>query len=233
MKKVLKVIGAIIVLIFLIYFVYRNIALRFVPSSDLVKDESTSRLYKSIMPNTDNPEWTTYYFNNNVSLDDIPLEMKYNIAFNNTGTGMSSVEEEKVKLAYEKTFGNGTYKPVNSFLGGCNTYKYDKTKKEYISYARTTCKPVNVSILSKIIDANETKKSFNLTVKIAYLDKTSRKVYKTCDKNLTNCSGVIKSNFKEFDEANLDNKSYNLHEYKFYYKEDNGNYVFDHNKKIK
>lgn len=233
MKNILKIIFTCIVFIFIGYVIYRNVELRHVPTSDLIRNEDTSKLYRSIMPNTDNPKWITYYYNNDTSINTIPLDMKYNIAFKATGTGLSTIDEKTFKEAYESIFGKNSYIPVNSFIGGCSVYYYDSINELYKYKEKGLCKDVNISILSRIIDANEKDDAFDLTVEIAYLDNKNKKVYRNCDTNLSNCSGVIKENFSDFDESNLAEKDYNLHKFKFYYTSKNGKYYFDHNEKIK
>lgn len=234
MKNILKIIGSVVLIIFLIYFVYRNINLWHVPKSDLVKNEATSKLYRKVIPNTDNISWMTYYYTNkDVKVNDIPEGMKYNIAFKNTGTGMNEVDEETLKKAYEDVYGEGSYKPVESFYGGCTKYYYDKINKMYKAKERNTCKSINTTIISKITDAEEKNNKFNLTVEIAYLDGNTRTVYKDCDSSLTSCTNIIEKNAVTFAEENLDEKNYNLHKYKFYYEGKNNNYYFVESKKIK
>ncbi len=233
MKNILKGILIFIIFLFLGYVLYRNIMLHKVPTIDLIKNESTSKLYRMMIPNSENPIWQTYLYNNDVNHKTFKDEIKYNLAYKNTGTSSSTIEEEKIKQSYEKVFGPNTYKQVNTILAGCEEYNYDLASKSYIIKERKTCNKGNITILSRIINAKESKDNFNLTVEIAYLDNSNKTVYRECDKTLKNCSGIIKKDFKEFDEANLSESNYNLHKYTFYYKDQNGNYYFDHNKKIK
>lgn len=233
MKNILKIIFTILVIIFMGYVIYRNVAMRHVPKTDLIKNEATSKLYRSIMPNTDNPKWITYFYNNDATINTIPLDMKYNIAYKESGSSLSTIKEEDIKEVYDKIFGKGTYKTTNSFLGGCNTYYYNSLNKIYKYNDRTPCKNININILSKVVDAEEKDNSFNLTVEIVYIDNQNKVVYKECDSDLKNCKGIIKKNFDEFDEADLEENKYDLHEYKFYFINKDGIYIFDHNEKIK
>lgn len=234
MRKVLKVIGTIILVCFLIYVFYRNINLRTIPSVDLIKDESTSSLYHSILPNTSNSSWTNYYYNNaSLTVNDIPEELKYNIAYKNTGTAESVIKEEVIKKAYEKVFGTNTYKAVESFIGGCNTYKYDEKSLSYVKITNDICKTPNIYILSKIVDADLTDTKMDITVVIAYIDKAKKIVYQNCNDDMTTCNNTLVKSFIDFDEASLDEEKYNLQKYKFTFTTTNNKYYFSSVKKIK
>lgn len=234
MKKGLKIIASIVIGLLLIYVVYRNINLRKIPSVDLIKDEQTSSLYHRVLPNTTNGEWINYYYSSNsLTTGEIPKQMKYNIAYKNTNTSDNKIAEEKLKAAYERVFGPNTYKTVESFTGGCNTYTYDINTTSYNKTTSENCKTSNIYILSKIIDAKMTKDTMEITVTIAYLDKIKKIVYKECNKDLSVCNNILEEAFNEFDEANLDQKKYNLSKYKFTYKILEDEYYFESVKKIK
>lgn len=234
MKKVFKVIFTIIFICLLIYVVYRNINLRTIPSSDLIKDEATSRLYYNLLPNTGNGEYTNYYFSHNkVDVEDIPSAMKYNIAYKNTGSGESILKEEIIKKEYEEVFGPDSYKSVKSFVGGCNTYTYDDVTLIYKKATSEVCKANNISILSKIVDASISGNNMDIEVAIAYIDNNKKMVYKSCNDDLTSCSNVLKKNFTEFDEADLDVEEYDLHKFKFTYQLNNEEYYFKSVSKVK
>lgn len=234
MRKGLKIITSIGIAILLIYITYRNINLRKIPSVDLIKDEQTSSLYRRILPNTIKGEWINYYYSNSsLTIKEIPKQMKYNIAYKNTNTSDNKIAEEKLKTAYERIFGPNTYEMTETFTGGCNTYTYDINTKSYNKTTTETCKTPSIYILSKIIDAKMTKDTMEITVTIAYLDKIKKIVYKDCNKDLSVCNNILEEKFSEFDEANLDQKKYNLSKYKFIYKMLNDEYYFESVKKIK
>lgn len=234
MKKLFKSIFTIIVLIFIGYVIYRNIILGTIPSIDLIKDEKTMSMYNNIMPNTSNNIWKNLYFTeDSLSVKNIPVEMKYNIAFKNMGTGESTISEDRIKKAYEKLFGEKSYLNVSSFQGGCNTYKYINTRKTYEKNQNTKCEPGKISILSKIIDAKQKDNSMDITVIIAYIDKEKRKVYKSCNNDMSKCSNVIKSNVDNFDEADLEKFKKKLNRYVFTYNLSKEEYYFDSVRKSK
>ncbi len=234
MKKGLKIIISIIIIILLVYIGYRNINLRKIASTNLIKDEQTSSLYHRILPNTVKGEWINcYYSNKSLTTEEIPKEIKYNIAYKNTNSSDNKIAEEKMKNSYERIFGANTYQAVENFIGGCNTYTYDKNTRSYNKTTNEICKPSNIYILSKIVDANMTEDTMEITVVIAYLDKIKKIVYNNCNKDLSICSDILESSFNEFDEANLDPKKYNLSKYKFTYKMVNDEYYFKSVKKAK
>ena len=45
MDRAIKVVGSVLLAVFIGYVMYRNIMLRFIPSSDLIKDEETKAMY--------------------------------------------------------------------------------------------------------------------------------------------------------------------------------------------
>ncbi len=234
MDRAIKIVGSILLAVFISYVVYRNIMLRFIPSSDLVKDEETKAMYHRTLPNTTNTLWKNLYFSNdNVKVSDIPNGMKYNIAYKNTGSGASKIENEELKKAYEKTFGPGTYKETNSFIGGCSTYTYNNSTNEYIVVQRKTCEELDTTILSKIVDVKMKKDTMEIDVVIAYLDGKNKKVYKDCNDDMTSCSNIIKDNFSAFDESDLELIKNSLHKYKFIYKEIDQEYYFSETRKLK
>lgn len=234
MQKVFKIITSIVIFLFLIYVGYRNINLRKVSSTNLIKDEQTSSLYHRILPNTVKEEWTNYYYSrNSLTIEEIPKEIKYNIAYKNTNISDNKIAEEKMKNSYERIFGQNTYQPVESFIGGCNTYTYDQNTRSYNNTTKEACKPSNIYILSKIVDAKTKEDIMEITIAIAYLDKIKKMVYKECNKDMSKCSNILEKSFTEFDEANLDPKKYDLSKYKFTYELINDEYYFNSVKKIK
>ena len=233
MKKVFKAILTIIFIGLVIYVIYRNIALRKIPSENLIKDEATSSLYHDILPNSSNTIWANYYFSHdNVSQKDIPTDMTYNIAFKKIGSSEKQISSDKFKESYEALFGPNTYKPVSTFTGGCNTYTYDDNTKIYSKTTNIPCPSTKVYILSKIVDAEYTDKNMEITVVIAYIDNETKTVYKECNEDMSSCSSVIKNNFTEFDEANLEQVKDKLHKYKFTYNNINDEYYFSSVRKI-
>ena len=234
MDKAIKILGTLIVIVLLSYLIYRNIMLHFIPSSDLVKDESTSALYNKMQPNTTNKEWLNYYFSHNkVTAYGIPEEMKYNIAFKATGLSSNKITEKELREGYERIFGLNSYVQTDSFMAGCNLYEYDSRNSTYINNERKICDKNDISIISKIVDAKERNGSFDITVVIAYMDNSKKIIYKTCNSDMTNCSEELESNYTDFDEANLDKYKNKLHKYKFKYKLTNGEYFFTESQKLK
>ncbi len=234
MKQKIKMFIYVVVILFLVYTLYRNMKLHVVPSVDLIKDEATATLYSKILPNTDNLVWRNYYYSHDsLTASEIPEAMRFNIAYRNTGSSMPEIKEEKIKKAYENVFGKNSYKKVNSFIGGCNTYIYDNDTKQYISNKRETCTDKGISVLSKIVDAKMSDKTQELTVVIAYIDNNKKQVYYNCNKDMTSCNGIIKKNVTDFDEDSIDNNDKKLNRYIFTYNSDNGEYYFNSVRKIK
>ncbi len=236
MSRIFKAIGSVILLVLIIYVAYRNIMLHFIPSVDLIKDESTSTLYNSIIPNTNNKEWINYYYSHDsVSSDNIPEEMKFNIAFKNMHTASSVVKEKDIEGIYNKVFGPNTYKKIDSFSGTCSDYVYNSLNSEYIENKSQVndCKSSNISILSKIVDAKISNNKEEITVVIAYMNSDSKTIYKDCDSNLASCNNVLKSNYTDFDESNLEEYKNTLHKYKFTFIANNDEYYFKEVKKLK
>lgn len=234
MQKVLKGIFSFVILIFLIYVGYRNINLRKIPSVDLVKDEQTAKLYNKVLPNSMNGFWNNYYYSHQtLKSEDVPDEIKFNAAYKSVNTSNNMIKEETLKNSYERIFGINTYKRVESFVGGCNTYNYDLSTAGYVKTTSKVCQPLNISILSKIVDAKEEKDNLEIDVVIAYIDRTNKIVYQECSDDLSTCSNIIEKEIAEFDEANLDTKKYDLLKYKFTFKIVNDEYYFDSVRKLK
>ena len=234
MQKVLKGIVSVIILFFGVYVIYRNLNLRKIPSVDLIKDEQTSSLYHRMLPNTANKEWLNYYYSHrSLTKDEVDEDLKYNIAYKNTGASESTLKEEKLRTSFEKVFGPNTYKRVDSFIGGCNTYRYDSKVKSYIKMTSEVCKMSDIYILSKIIDAKIVKEKMEITVAIAYMDKTQKIIYRDCNKRMDQCSSILKQNVVAYDEANLDAKKDKLQTYKFIYTSIHDEYYFESVKKLK
>ncbi len=234
MKKIFKIVYTILIIILIFYIAYRNINLRKIPSVDLIKDEKTFSLYNSILPNTSNKNWTNYYYSNDyLNSENIPKEMKYNIAFKNMSTGAESISEKELKKSYEKIFGINTYNKVEYFIGGCNKYFYNNKNKTYEKLNSKNCPKNNISILSKIVDAKLTDENFTITVVIVYLDNNKKIVYKSCDKDMNKCNNVLLNNFEVFDEDNIDTKKYDLNKYNFTFKIIDDEYYFSSVKKVK
>ncbi|MCI8547482.1 MAG: hypothetical protein HFJ38_01195 [Bacilli bacterium] len=232
MKKIFKGIYTFLIVILVGYIIYRNIKLGTVPSASLIKDEHTLSLYNHLLPNTDNKSWVNYYYSQkDLSVEDIPVDMKYNIAFRSMGTGESIILENKFRESYEKIFGKNSYKSVASFYGGCSTYTYNASKQTYEKTINKSCDAKDISILSKIVDASQSDSSMTITVVIAYIHNTKKEVYKTCNKDLTDCKDVLFSGFDKFDEADLDYKKYKLDKYVFTFDAIGDEYYFSHMRK--
>lgn len=234
MKKGLKIIGTIIFIILLSYIIYRNINLQTIPSVDLIKDEATSSLYHGVLPNTSNSTWTNYYYSHSsLTSKELPEEIKYNIAYKNSGTAMSFIDEKNIKESYEKIFGPNTYQGIDQFSDGCNTYTYDSISSRYMKITTNSCTPSNMYILSKIVDAKYVKDKMEITVVIAYLDQTKKIVYKDCNEDMTSCKNKLVENFENFDEADLEKEKEELHKYQFTFFNEQDEYYFESVKKIK
>lgn len=234
MKSMFKTIFTLVIITFIGYVVYRNMLLSTIPSVGLIKDEKTMSMYNNIMPNTSNNNWKNLYFSEkSVTVKNIPVEMKYNIAFKNLGTGESSISEDRIKKSYEKLFGNGSYQRIASFQGGCNTYNYINSRKTYEKNQNIRCENTGMSILSRIVDAKQKDDYMSIDVVIAYINKEEKIVYKNCNMNMSKCTDILEKDFTNFDEANLLSIKNKLNRYTFVYKLINEEYYFDSVKKTK
>lgn len=234
MKKAFKFVFTIIILAFISYVIYRNVKLSTIPSVDLIKDEKTMSMYNNIMPNTSNNKWKNLYFSEeSINVQNIPIEMKYNITFKNMGTGESTILEDRVKKAYEKLFGSGSYQRISSFQGGCNTYNYVTTRKAYEKNQNIKCENTGISILSRIIDAKQKDDYMTITVVIAYIDKDKKLVYKNCNTDMSKCTDILEKDFTNFDEDNLLSIKNKLNKYTFTYKLVDKEYYFKSVKRTK
>lgn len=234
MKRILRIIIYVLLIAFFSYTIYRNLKLHVIPSVDLIKDEATTTLYQRMIPTTSNLVWKNFYYSHDsVTLKDIPEAMRYNIAYKNTSTSSSNIAEDDLKKGYEKVFGPNTYKRVDSFMGGCNSYTFDEKEKTYNSTKRTVCQNTDISILSRIVDANANKNKMDITVVIVYIDEAKKEVYKNCNEDMSKCSNIIKKNIVDFDEKDIDVTDKTLKKYKFTYNKIDDEYYFDSIKKIK
>ena len=234
MKRIIRILVYVLLITFFSYTIYRNLKLHVIPSVDLIKDEATATLYQRLIPSTSNLVWKNFYYSHDsITMKDIPEAMRYNIAYKNTTTSSSNIAEEDFKKGYEKVFGPNTYKKVDSFMGGCNSYTYNAAEKTYNSTKRTVCQNSDISVLSRIVDASATKHKMDITVVIVYIDESKKEVYKHCNEDMSKCSDVVKKNIVDFDERDIDITDKTLNKYKFTYKKIDDEYYFDSIKRIK
>ena len=234
MKRIIRIIIYVLLITFFSYTMYRNLRLHVIPSVDLIKDEATATLYQRLIPTTSNLVWKNFYYSHDdIKQKDIPEAMRYNIAYKNTTTSSSNITEDALKNGYEKVFGPNTYKKVDSFIGGCNSYTYDESEKVYKSTKRTVCQNTDISVLSRIVDASASKTKMDITVVVVYINETKKEVYKYCNEDMSKCSGIIKKDIIDFDERNIDITDKSLKKYRFTYKKIDDEYYFDSIKKIK
>ena len=130
------------------------------------------------------------YNNKKLTLDDmdetyrlnvVSSLFKYSSIIGDIGK-FSYITEESVKSAYERVFGDGTYKHVDSINLGCPIYEYDESAKRYIgtdACGGTT----SFSNYTTLVDAKKYTDRIEITEAVVFYDlESGNKLYKDYNK---------------------------------------------------
>ena len=141
------------------------------------------------------------FVNGRSSVSEMSEEYKFSIATNTTDTQMSTftppteegysgeISEEDVKDAYERLFGPGTYRAINSFKLGCIPVTYDSANKRYVTTIDGCGVAISpISLQEEILSITKTEKELAVVTAVLFYDPTAGKLYK--DSNLTKDLGI-------------------------------------------
>ena len=89
------------------------------------------------------------------------------------------LEESTLKELAEKTFGPGTYEPVNQITDGCVTLEYDANGKKYTHTGFFGCGGINpFHAYESIISATKYEDRIEIVSAVVYFDLESENIYK-------------------------------------------------------
>lgn len=160
-------------------------------------------------------------------VEDMDEEYKFAIATNNKDINITSipadaagnvgyVDEEKVKEAYERLFGPGTYHEINNFKLGCADMSYDIENKRYVT--KTDGCGISMTPITgyeEIISAQKDEDTLTIITTVAFHDASTGKLYK--DMDLTKETPLT---------ANTSLTEKEIREYILSYKEDLNQYTY-------
>lgn len=137
---------------------------------------------------------TFIYQNGGGMVEDMTEEYKFAIATNTKDVQLTPispadsegnvgyVDEEDIKEAYERLFGSGTYRNINSFTLGCASMSYDSVNSRYVTSVDgcgVAISPVNV--YEEIINAQKENDMLTVVTAVAFYDSSTGKLYKDVD----------------------------------------------------
>ncbi len=201
-----------------------------------VDNSSIKELYNNIHDNITVGGDNYIYNNKKASVDDMSSEYKFKLAYNlykndiikedRDSNGIdTSVSEDSVKSAYERLFGEGSYKRVESIKNGCDELVFDGVSKKYIGMS-TDCSVSDntIDIYDKILEVKRNSKELLITsgVVFSYGNNICKDV--ECNKILTENDGDYTrvKHFNDYIESNKDSVvqytfKYSLSDDGFYY----------------
>ena len=96
------------------------------------------------------------------------------------------LEESTLKELAEKTFGPGTYEPVNQITDGCVTLEYDANGKKYTHTGFFGCGGINpFHAYESIISATKYEDRIEIVSAVVYFDLESENIYKDYYKTIS------------------------------------------------
>lgn len=201
-----------------------------------VDNSSIKELYNNIHDNITIGGDNYIYNNKEASVDDMSSEYKFKLAYNlyksdiikenRDSNGIdTSVSEDSVKSAYERLFGEGSYKRPESIKNGCDELVFDGVSKKFIGMS-TDCSVSDntIQIYDKILEVKRNSKELLITsgVVFSYGNNICKDV--ECNKILTENDGDYTrvKHFNDYIESNKDSVvqytfKYSLGDDGFYY----------------
>lgn len=201
-----------------------------------VDNSSIKELYNNIHDNITVGGDNYIYNNKEASVDDMSSEYKFKLAYNlyksdiikedRDSNGIdTSVSEDSVKSAYERLFGEGSYKRPESIKNGCDELVFDGVSKKFIGMS-TDCSVSDntIQIYDKILEVKRNSKELLITsgVVFSYGNNICKDV--ECNKILTENDGDYTrvKHFNDYIESNKDSVvqytfKYSLGDDGFYY----------------
>lgn len=176
------------------------------------------------------------YNNKKASVEDMSSEYKFKLAYNlykndiiksdSDNNGVDTyISEDSVKSAYERLFGEGSYKRPESIKNGCDELVFDGVSKKFIGMS-TDCSVVDdtIDIYDKILEVKRNSKELLITsaVVFSYGNNICKDV--ECNKILTENDGDYTrvKHFNDYIESNKDK----LVQYTFKYSLSNDGFYY-------
>ena len=141
------------------------------------------------------------FVNGGSPVSEMSEEYKFSIATNTANSQISTfdtpteegyygeISEEVVTSAYERLFGTGTYKAINSFNLGCLPVTYDSANKRYVTTTGSCgVGTTPIKVQEEILSITKTEKQLIVVTAVLFYDPTAGKLYK--DSSLTKDLGI-------------------------------------------